>query len=424
MGVKQMKERAMGLLKQARDLSAEVEAEGRDFTGEERAKVKALIDEVGELKGKIKEAEGDAGLADAIKSLGEDFAAPDKPELDRVKAGRKGSLGERFVGSDGFKSFMDQFPNGRIPDSTKGITSAPVHFKDLLTGVADDSAGALVETDYTRIYEGLGRRPLSLLDLISKRTTGSDTVHFVRQLTQSNAAAAVAEATTAEVVDGVTITAADGGVKPEGSFTLDPVTENVKTVAVWIPATKRALSDASQLKGLIDDELMSDLWQETEDLVANGDGTGENFTGILQTSGIQTQAWDTDLFTTTRKGRTKVRTVGRARASAYLFHPNDWETIDLTQDLEGRYYYGGPAGMGPESHWKIPVVQSEAIPEGTGIVGDFSKAVMWNREQATIQVSDSHADFFVRNLIAVLAEHRAAFAVTRPAAFVSLDLTA
>jgi len=39
-------------------------------------------------------------------------------------------------------------------------------------------------------------------------------------------------------------------------------------------------------------------------------------------------------------------------------------------------------------------------------------------------VSDSHSDFFVRNLVAILGELRAAFAVIRPSAFVEVDLTA
>ena len=39
-----------------------------------------------------------------------------------------------------------------------------------------------------------------------------------------------------------------------------------------------------------------------------------------------------------------------------------------------------------------------------------------------MQVSDSHADFFTRNLVAVLAEMRAGFAVFRPSAFVKVTL--
>ena len=49
--------------------------------------------------------------------------------------------------------------------------------------------------------------------------------------------------------------------------------------------------------------------------------------------------------------------------------------------------------------------------------------VLWDREQANISVSDSHADFFIRNMIAILAELRAAMGVIRPSAFVEVDLS-
>ncbi|WP_157533545.1 phage major capsid family protein, partial [Nocardia otitidiscaviarum] len=39
-----------------------------------------------------------------------------------------------------------------------------------------------------------------------------------------------------------------------------------------------------------------------------------------------------------------------------------------------------------------------------------------------VTMTDSHADFFIRNMVAILAEERLAFAVTRPSAFVKVAL--
>ena len=110
-------------------------------------------------------------------------------------------------------------------------------------------------------------------------------------------------------------------------------------------------------------------------------------------------------------------------ATAYVLHPTDWETLDLTQDAEDRYYFGGPMVMGTPRVWGLPVVESEAIAQGVAIVADWRFAVLWDRMQASISVSNSHSDFFIRNLVAILAELRAAFGVIRPKAFVSIDLT-
>jgi len=45
---------------------------------------------------------------------------------------------------------------------------------------------------------------------------------------------------------------------------------------------------------------------------------------------------------------------------------------------------------------------------------------LYDREQASIRISEQHADFFVRNAIVVLAEQRLALAVKRPESFVKV----
>jgi HK97 family phage major capsid protein len=291
--------------------------------------------------------------------------------------------------------------------------------KDLITGADDTSAGAFVQIDYTNIYEPLGRYPLSILDLISMRQTTSDLVEFVRQTQRVQEATPVQEA---NVTDYTGATGEISGEKPEGAMGWEKVQEPVKTIAVWVPATKRALSDAAQIRGIIDQELRDDLNEELEDQIINGDGVGENFTGIFNTSGILAQAWDTDILTTTRKAITTLWVTGRTMPTAWVLNPQDWETIELLQDNDGRYYWGGPMVQGRRMLWGYPVVQSQTVTQGTGLLGNWRKAVMWDREAASIQVSDSHSDFFIRNMIAILAELRAAFGLIRPSGFVEVDL--
>jgi HK97 family phage major capsid protein len=45
---------------------------------------------------------------------------------------------------------------------------------------------------------------------------------------------------------------------------------------------------------------------------------------------------------------------------------------------------------------------------------------LYDREQASIRISEQDADFFVRNAIVILAEQRLALAVKRPEAFVKV----
>ena len=392
---------------------------GRPLTDDEQAKVMGYVTEAKGYDDQRRRLDGDTDVRKQLEALG--FVAPeavpggDPRNLPLHVPGK--SMGDQFIDSPDFKGWMKTVArsDGQIPDSVKGFSSPPVHMKSLLTGDSATSGGALVYSDQTNILVPAGRRPLTFREIITPGTTSSDTVEYARSVLETNNAAPVAEAT--DVSGG-------SGVKPQSHFTLERVTANVKTIAHWLAATKRALSDAGQLRTLIDNFLRFGLEEELEDQMVTGSGVGENFEGLDTVSGTQDQAWDTNILTTLRKAKTKVRTVGRATPTAYLLNSADWETIDLLQDNEARYFFGGPQRVAMPTLWGLPVVECEAVPQGWGWVGDFRLIVLWDREQASITVSDSHSDFFVRNLVAILAEMRAAFGILKPAAFVECDLTA
>lgn len=391
----------------------------------------------------IRTAKADLAVLGAAKELADEIGPLAKADLDaqgrhqdarqRVKA-----LGLQVVESPEFKAMLRPFTAAdgsvRIGEKTR-IQSDPIRVKGLFVGGIDTSAGAFVVSEQTGIVEMLGRRPLTIRDLISVRRTGSDTVEYVEQTSHTNAAAVVAEATSSAApalpaLDGNALAAgaalvnnANGGYKPEGSWAFVRRTAVVKTIAEWVPATKRALADVAFLEDLINQELAADVAETEEAQIVAGDGSGENFTGIRNWSGIQTQAFDTDIFKTVRKAITKARTVGRVNPNAILVSPATAELIDLSKDGENRYYYGGPQSMGARTLWGVPVVESESQADTDVLVGDFSKAVFWDREDTTVTISDSHADFFVRNMVAILGEKRGAFALTRPKAIVKAALS-
>jgi HK97 family phage major capsid protein len=58
---------------------------------------------------------------------------------------------------------------------------------------------------------------------------------------------------------------------------------------------------------------------------------------------------------------------------------------------------------------------------GKALVGAFGTgAQLYDREEASIRISEQHSDFFIRNAIVILAEQRLALAVKRPEAFVEV----
>src|SRR5690606_39836012 len=213
------------------------------------------------------------------------------------------------------------------------------------------SGGAFVRADDLGLQVGLEpfMRPLTLRQLVTNGTTQSDSIEYVRVTGVTNNAAPVPEATSAAPIDGTTVTNAAGGLKPESGLAVQRVSTPVRTIAHWIPVTKRALSDAAQMMTLIDSFLEYGLEEELEDQMIAGDGTGENFEGLANVSGVQTQAWDAtgtgedmQRLRTLRKAKTKVFTVGRSNPNAYLLHPSDVESIDLSVNGNADFYFGGP----------------------------------------------------------------------------------
>ena len=402
-------EKFKSLLADAREIVEKAISEGRPMTEDERNRSMNMVNEA-------KQGLDDIALNKKIAEL---EAAAVKGEEEKPKE-TAGSLGERFVKSEEYRSWMKQVaPNGHIPEQAKGLNSPafkvdmPFEKKAVITGLSDTSAGAFIQNDVTGIYVPMGRKPLTILDLISVRSTNSDMVEFVQQTAQVTQAAAVAEATTADAptvdtTSGEFIYPSGGGYKPEGAMAFLKVTTPVETVAVWVPVTKR---------GIIDQELREALRDKIEDYILNGTGTPA-FVGITETPNILTQAYVTDKLTTARKAITALSTQGLDKPTAFLMAPADWEAFELA------LFEAAPYLPYQQSLWRVPVVESQYLAPGTAYLANWTKAVMWDRQQVTISISDSHADFFIRNLIAVLAEARAAFGVLRPKSFVEIDLTA
>lgn len=332
------------------------------------------------------------------------------------------SIGELFTQNRHFKAWYDEMTSGgtQAMPSNMSVKSPVVELgesllerKAVITGLSSTSGGALVVNDRTNILVPAVRDEMRVVDLMRRMTTNSDTVEYVQVTTETNAAAGVLEAT-----------AVNDGAKPESSVAMAVVSEIVETIAHYINITRRAAADAGQLRAYVDDFLMWGLMDTLNDQVINGTGTTPQLQGLDDLSGTQAQAWDTDILTTTRKARTLVRTVGGATPTAYVLNPADWQTIDLTQDNEARYYFGGPARVGTPMLWGLPVVEDEAVTAGLGFVGDWRMGIIWDREQARIYMTDSHSDYFIRNILTLLAEMRVAIGWLRPAAFVEIDLTA
>jgi HK97 family phage major capsid protein len=300
-----------------------------------------------------------------------------------------------------------------------GLRSATVKARALLTSV-DTSAGDLTTPLHRGLIEPGLTRPLTVRDLVTVVPVQTDAIEYVKETSRVQAADVVAEAT---ALTGTS------GTKPEGGLVFDVVQDTVKTFAEWIPATKRILQDAVGLQSYINAYLVYDLARKLEDEILAGSGAGEHFRGVLNTPGIQTQTVQANEnnFDSLRRAKAKIQLVARTSPTAVIMHPNDAAELDISKSGAAaspyNYWGAGPyAAVGPVRLWGVPVIESDAIAENTALVGDFAKAILYDRESTTISVGTA-GDDFVRNIVRILSELRAGFGVIRPTAFVTVSLT-
>jgi HK97 family phage major capsid protein len=190
------------------------------------------------------------------------------------------------------------------------------------------------------------------------------------------------------------------------------------------------LSDAPMLQGLIDTELSYGLDLESDDQLLLGDGTNQNVLGLLVDTDVSDVAPDeatvalADLGAAyidhIRKAVTTLQTFEYYNINGITLNPVDWQTIETAKATDGHYLLVPFAATNAEATqlWRVPVVLTNAQPQGTFLMGDWTMgAVLYDREDASIRISEHHADNFIKNAVTILGEERYAFAIPRPKAF-------
>lgn len=313
------------------------------------------------------------------------------------------SLGERFTESDEFKALQ-----------TRGRGSARMNVKAVTTitsaTTGTGAAGSLIRPDRRPEIIAPAQRLLTIRNLLLPGRTASNVVEYVKETGYQNMAAPVAE----------------GALKPQSDIKFDLVQTTVKTLAHWILASKQVLADVPLLQSYVELRMTIGLAQVEEAQLLGGDGTGQNLLGLIP------QATPYAFATYSKEGDTKLDRIRRAilqvrvaeyRASGLVLNPIDWADIQTIKDSQGRYLWSDPVVNNGNNIWGLPVVDTTAIAPGKFLCGAFNIAAqIFDREDASVEVSNEDADNFRRNLVTILVEERLALAVSRPESFIYGDL--
>lgn len=305
------------------------------------------------------------------------------------------------------KSFAEQTAID-LQKSWDGKSSGKVDVKsfDKVLGSTAGSAGNLIQAQVNPGILMPGLRRLTIRDLLAQGRISSNSLEYVRENVFTNSAAPVAENT----------------LKPESNLTFTKQTANVKTIAHWIQASRQVMDDAPMLESYVNNRLLFGLALVEEAQLLNGDGTGDNLTGLNQVA----TAYDAAGLSV--DGDTRADLIAHAifqtsesefEASGIILNPRDWHAIALLKDADGRYIFGGPAAFAAKVMWGLPVVATKAQAQGTFTVGGFDLASqVWDRMDATVEISREDRDNFVKNMLTILCEERLALAHYRPTAII------
>jgi HK97 family phage major capsid protein len=427
------------LVPEMKAFADECDAKG-GATAEDVDKLNKMGEDVSALVSSVKAAAAASGTIDTASAFLGTLAGAPPADTKAPKVGPNGlieptkgmTLGEAVTKSPAYEDFLRQFKGADGQIKGNSIKSASIDFpgfgaKALITGASDTLGGAFVQpARYPMVSDLVGDRRLTVRDLCTNITIQSDTFEFVTITGKTNNAAAVPEATTSATpgLNNVAVGAYTSahGVKPESALAFAVVSTPVETIAHLIPITRRAAADAPQVRQLVDAFLLQGLREEEEDQILNGDGTSPNLSGIMDNAISTVGSAGTDLDAIVDAIRT-IREDNR-EPTALVINPADWYSTGflLAKDTAGNYLGSGPFRPLDELNtlWGLRVVVTPAMTANTALVGDFRQCVVADREQSAIYVTDSHNDWFARNLLAVLAEERLAVGVLDAEAFCSV----
>ena len=214
-------------------------------------------------------------LSEKATELGDRLADMEQKQADRYEeAAEVKSIGDQLVESDEFKTMMAHRGGRARVEVKTAITNSPS------LGMAQP----LVAGDRLNRVWHEPNRVLRIRDVLPAGRTQSNVVWFPKENAFTNNAAVVRNTSASPIV------AAENVTKPESAITFTSDSEEVVTVAHFIPVSKQALDDSDFLASYVNSRLMYGLKLTEENQLLNGTGVTGYISGINTNSTTYAQA--------------------------------------------------------------------------------------------------------------------------------------
>ena len=361
----------------ATELTDKAAREDRDPTDTEHASLRGWAERCATIDGLLAEFNAQAESQRAYARLRDqlDSAPDDEPERHPSRQLETRGWGDMVVDSAEFRAY-----------SGAG-TSQRMTLPGLFETRAEITSGGYTATDPYRFSPVGYSYATPLMSVVGHITTGSNAVEYVKWTPNPQAAASIV---------------AEGAAKPEAAMTATPVSDTLDTYAHWKGITRQALEDIPQIRSIVENRLRQGIMVALETAVG----------ASLVAATLPTATGAGDLLAAIRAGVGVVQSAGYSNPNAVLLNPTDFAALDVSVMRETNV--GPQMGSG---FWGLRAIAVPSIAAGTAYVGDFAAGVqIFDRGSTTVYLTDSHADFFIKNIVLLLAEIRALVAVTEVAA--------
>ena len=384
-----------------------------DFDSEKKEEWAKRNERMSELVDQIKDATKIETEKSKMEEAVESGKIVEPKAIHSEKAETPKTLGQSFLESDAYKSFMDT--------GIKNVKS------ELKWDPRVETKTTVTETTWPpgvvrapRIQESAQLDPYVIPALIDTITTDQYQYKYLEETTYTNNAAPTAE----------------GSALGENALAFTERTEEIRKIGAFIPMTEELLADVSAAQGYIDSRLRFMVRQTISDQIIGGSGSGVNLTGILNKTGINAFNYSSFSGNLKRIGQifeaiTEIQKDAFMNPDAIVMHPSDWyqvvtevNAVTTSGALNPLFVGAGSFGDAVTPRlWGVPVVSSTETSAGDCLVGVFGGGQAIHivaRQGMEVAMSDSHDENFVKDIIVMKATVRMGLPIYRAAAFAKI----
>lgn len=340
--------------------------------------IEAQKDLIQEVKTALKEQGKVISALKSSKISGENMGTID----DAVKA----ALSESY---DALKHMKDT--NGR----------ERVHFEVKAVGdmtIAGNVTGTMPQAfRFDGVNNIASLRP-KIYELIPKLNVSQNTIEWVYETAQEGAAGGTTEGTSKNQLD--------------NNFIVDSLTLKKRTG--YYKVSTEMLDDITFMSGWLRNKLATRLLVDVNSQVLSGDGTGNNFTGLIQSAtafaaGVHADQVDNaNNIDSLNVALDQIEVANHDLSMPFIvMHSSDITALKYQKvsASDKRYVRDVVEAGNSLMLGNVPIISHNGISAGDFLVGDLAKAVLVQKSNISVEVGLDGSDF-TKNLRTILAEFR------------------